>query len=269
MEQDTDVIDVEPQLIQVVQSSERLRPFNPELSPRERWVYNIPDDPSYYQKWIQIASGWLGGAKHNKNASNWYGKLREQLGEIASWYLIDPETGLFRPTLLYELIKIQDFTQEQTVVRSQRPVPEEMRSHFQGELTAVRIINEFDSEAGVFISQSAPNPSKPRDWSAWKIVQQTRVTEWSSSQTSTLVLRQPTTSVPEVQDLSGSEVGRINKVQGWRSRFETKATKREKAYLQQMYERGKTLRLAGEESLAEGFNQMDEILDEESPEIED
>ena len=264
--EDTDVIDVEPQQIQVVQS-ERLRPFNPELSPREMWVYGIPDDPSYYQKWIQIASGWLGGAKNNKNASNWYGKLKEQLGEIASWYLVNPETGLFRPTLLYELIKIQDFTQEQTVLRQSRPVPEELQQHFQGEATSVRIINEFDSAAEVFISSSAPNPNKPRDWAAWKVVQQSRVSEWSSSQTSTLVYSEPKALSAEILDLSGSEVGRVNRVQGWRSRFEQKASKREKAYLQSMLQRGKELRLAGEESLAEGFNQMDEILDEESPEI--
>jgi hypothetical protein len=258
-----DIIDVEAQAtVQIVQA-ERLRPFNPELSPREMWIYSIPEDPSYYQKWIQIASGWLGGAKNNKNASNWYGKLKEQFGEIASWYLINPETGLFRPTLLYELIKIQDFTQEQTVLRQSRPVPEEFREYFQGESTSVRIINEFDSQAEVFVSRCATNPNKPRDWSAWKVVQQARVSEWNSTQTSTLVARQTIAQSPEFQDLSGQQVRRIGSVQGWRSRFEQKASKREIAYLKSMRLRGGELRLAGEESLAEGFKEMDEMLDEE------
>lgn len=254
-----EIIEVEVEAV-----SDGLRPFTVELSPREMWIYSIPEDPSYYQKWIQISSGWLGGAKYNKNASNWYGKLKEQLGEIASWYLVNPETGLFRPTLLYELIKIQDFTQEQTVLRQSQPVPEQLRSQFLLE-TSVRVINEFDTEAGAYTSNCAPNPNKPKDWTVWKAVQQARVRDWHSTQTSTIVVATPTAIQPESLEfrVSAKEVRRIGDLQNKRSSIEEREERRKKALLKREFEKGQQLRLAVEEARAAGYEEMDQMLDED------
>ena len=174
------------------------------------------------------------------------------------------QDGFYTPMLLVELIKIQEFTQEQTVLRQVQTIPVELSEHFYGETQSVRIINELID--GAYTSELAPNPSKVKGWSHWERLAVERWTTYKNSSALTTVPTEERIEEEEPQelDLSGGQIARVSEIQGWRAQFEAKGSKRERAYLESQKQRGRELRLAGEEAIAEGFKEMDEMLDADS-----
>ncbi|NEP03149.1 MAG: hypothetical protein F6K58_31800 [Symploca sp. SIO2E9] len=246
----------------------KLREFSTEITAREQWIYQIPSQAKYYSVYLRIASGWLGGADQNKNASNWFKRISEY---CPPWYLKD-ERNKFRATAIIELVNCQLATQEKVVRQISERIPPELIEEFEEKRTAFRIDNWLDEDNDVFMSEAVENPQKVLGWETYEEMLSYRYQEYQNGSSALTIANPQVLSAElveeEVNFNNAGTIAQVSQLQNWMDDFEITLSEREKKYLQAQEKRGFKLGLAGERRYRQGFGKAKQML-EDSEEISD